>query len=384
MVCDRDGTLLNPNAGSGSHPAKCLPFGDGNEKAMKTTAALLVLMAIIAVFVATVRTPRLSNRRQFFGFALIAFVTAQIALAVLANQVGLQGPSSLAGVFAGALAPKDARPVLAILGSSYSSRGLDGDLLERLLAQRGLDLRVAQLTYPGAYAYEQDYLFERYLRSGATVPAVVLVELGSEGGVSERPENRFKPATLSYRDAERTAAMLRQIWRGPASSGSDPRLTASLDVILHCLGHYSHLGFLHSAVLGQPRPLTGFLPEQSDDHAPTPETIVQQLEQSAEPVLDPAVSVFRAAQASAWRRRGVRDIIFFQPPLASVERRAGVGGNCRALAPDCIAIDAALTAALAGSYWTDLGHLNRAGAQRWTYRLAETLAADARIRNALH
>jgi len=353
-------------------------------EAMKTTAVLFVLAAIVVVLLTTVRTPCLSARRRLLGVSALAFLCAQFGLALLAARIGVHGPSSLAGVFAGALTPTDTGPVVAILGSSYSSRGLDGKLLERLLTRQGMTVRVAQLSYPGAYAYEQDYLFERHLRSGATPPAVVLLELGSEMHIAQRPEERYQPAVLAYRDLDRTAAMLWRVWVNTEGAAAGARMATALDLVLHGLSHYAHLGFLHSAVFGQPRVLDGFLPEQAVAGAPTPAAIAEQFNQSHDPGFDRAASDFRAGQATAWRRLGVRDVIFFQPPMADPRRRAEVNGLCGALAPYCIAADTRLLSALNGPYWTDLGHLNSEGAERWTHWLAEALAADARIRHALY
>lgn len=348
---------------------------------MKSTLAALTLMACLTILLATVRTARLRNGWRFLGVAVATFVGAQLVLSVAASQARIAPPSELARVVAGAAAdPADARPELVIIGSSYSSRGLDGRLLERLLAEHGLDLRILQFTYPGAYAYEQDFQLNAALRATARPPAAVLVELGSEHAVIETPENRFKPQVIGYRDAERSAWMLRQVWQG---SHLSTRLNETLEIVLHSLAHYTHLGFLRSAVVGAPLPVSGFQPEESSPTSPSETSIRQALAKTLPAVANPAATAFRRHQSSTWNRQGVNTVLFYQPPMASAERRAVVAGICQDLAPDCLPANPALLAALNGGYWTDLGHLNSAGAERWTRAMADALIHDGRLRSAL-
>ncbi len=342
---------------------------------MKSTFAALILMSGLTVLLTTVRTTRLHRRWRLLLAAMVAFIGAQVLLVLAIARAGMTAPSDLARVFATAAAtPADERPELVILGSSYSSRGLDGPLLERLLAERGVHVRVLQLTWPGAYAYEQDFLLSRELRA-FRLPAAILVEIGSEASVTEKPENRCKPQVIGYRDAERSLWMLRQVWYGGHDWDVRTRFEHSLEIVLHSLAYYTQLGFLRSAAIGTPAPFAGFQPEESSPSPPSAEALREALAQTLPPVANPAATAFRRYQLANWSRRGIGTILFFQPPMASAARRGMVAGICRSLGANCLPAAPGLLSDLSGDYWTDLGHLNRAGAKIWTRALADQLAS---------
>jgi hypothetical protein len=104
--------------------------------------------------------------------ALGVFVACQVAAAIALQQADIRREMRIDRVLYAL--PED--PQILIVGSSHTARGLDGDAL-----QAELRVPVAQLSYMGAFAFEQDLALERYFARAK--PFLVLIEITTEFAV---------------------------------------------------------------------------------------------------------------------------------------------------------------------------------------------------------
>lgn len=334
---------------------------------MKTQAAILLLgTALLLVVYVLQSSGGVQRTAGWIGRAVLAFVSMQVVLFAALEAVDGGRDTSFGRVLAGA-DPLPGRLSLILLGSSYTARNVDGKLLQQVLARGGVDVDVVQLSLPGGYAFEQDYYVSRLLR-GQSRNMVVFAELGTEHSWRIPPENLRKHDTIGYHDAPR---VLDKIAVGIA--GADTELAAMLEVLKHGLAHYAHLGLAHASFVGNRQEArAGFAPEPPLSGGVPLEDILTGLSAAeAEADLPAVFPAYARQREAAWTALGATKVLFWQPPNVDPERRGWTGRLCSALRQSCLPFNGAEQ--LAGAFWNDKGHLNEAGARRYTEWLGRRL-----------
>ena len=334
---------------------------------MKTQAAILLLGTALMLLVCVLQTSGGARRPiAWITRALLAFVSMQVLLFAALEAVGGGRDTSFGRVVAGA-DPLPGRPSLILLGSSYAARNVDGELLQQVLAEGGVDVDVLQLSLPGGYAFEQDYYVSQFLGSQPG-NMIVFAELGTEHSWHIPPENLRKHDTIGYHDAARVLDKL-----VVGVSGSDLELSPMLEVFKHGLAHYAHLGLAHANFMGGRQQVRGgFTPEPAlPDAVPLDDILAGLSAADAEVDLHEVFPSYARQRKAAWTKLGAAKVLFWQPPHADPERRGWTGKLCSALRQDCLPFDGAEQ--LAGAFWNDRGHLTDAGARRYTEWLGKKL-----------
>lgn len=334
---------------------------------MKTQAAILLLGAALMLVVCVLHSSGGVRRPvRWIACALLAFVSMQGVLFVALEVSGGRRDTSFGRVVEGA-DPLPGRPSLVLLGSSYTARNIDGQLLRQVLARGGVDIQVLQLSLPGGFAYEQDYHVSRFLR-GPLQNTIVLAELGTERAWSVARENLYKHDTIGYHDAARV--------RDKVAIGlSDDEIDqeALLDVLKLGLAHHANLGLAHAMVSGA-RQLeqNGFVPQPKLSVAVPLDHILADLSAADADVPVPeAFPAYARRRAGAWRSLGADRVLFFQPPNADPAARGWAGRFCAALQESCVPFDGVHH--MAGDYWNNEGHLHLQGARHFTEWLGHRL-----------
>src|SRR5262249_17374692 len=84
---------------------------------------------------------------------------------------------------------------------------------------------------------------------------------------------------------------------------------------------------------------------------------------------------FRTWQRDRLLARGVKDVRFYEPPLADPERRAITHLLCDALGRSCLRFPDDVLRSLPPAIWHDMGHVTEEGAALYTRWLGEQLRA---------
>lgn len=334
---------------------------------MKTQAAILLLGAALMLVVCVVHSSGGVQRPvRWITFALLAFVSMQGVLFVVLELGGGRRDTSFGRVVAGA-DPLPGRPSLVLLGSSYTARNIDGQLLRQVLARGGVDIQVLQLSLPGGFAYEQDYHLSRLLR-GPLRNTIVLAELGTERAWTVARDNLYKHDTIGHHDAVRVRDKV-------AIALSDDEVDAEglIDVLKLGLAHHVNLGLAHAMVSGARQlELAGFVPQPKLSAAVPLDRILAGLSAAdADVPVAEAFPAYARRRADAWRSLGADRVLFFQPPNADPAARGWTGRFCSALQGSCVPFDG--TRHMAGDFWNNEGHLNLQGARRFTEWLGQRL-----------
>ena len=324
------------------------------------------------------------------------------ALLVLGGFILAQG--ALSGVIAGlGLMPKGPfhdlldertdydgdRPVILLIGSSFTEAGIDPDTLAQGLAYSGRAAAVQRLAVGGAPHLERLHYLKEYLARAKRRPQLVLFEIA--GGYDSGPlyqvhQMRFSDRMVAMMDGSSAWWAIR--WLAGANGLSlFQRFTLGSEILGQLAVHVSHIGFLWNSAPGRKTvtaddsggpPPTRF----SDDDA------AELLEQAAaardlKPDWPPDVptwwmSAFLAEEIAMLQRHGVERFAFYSVPSMQGANVAYARRFCAAMTKFACIVgeDPILLADLRhGADWYDFDHLQGKGRELFTSWLGDRLVA---------
>jgi hypothetical protein len=140
--------------------------------------------------------------------------------------------------------PRD-RPILMLIGSSFTFLGLDTAQLEAELAAKGRSYRVVKFAAGGVSSLERlRYLREVERRAGGFRPAVILMEVSAyydKEPLLQFEHNLFSQRMVDMVDLETAARALSWVW-ATSSLRTSERIRMSAQLLQHLGAHYSKLG----------------------------------------------------------------------------------------------------------------------------------------------
>ena len=339
--------------------------------------------------------------------ALAAGLAVLLLSALLLSEVfegrGLAPASDTARVAIGqarrandALQDPELRHVIIIQGASYTARGVDGALLERLLRQSGIAVHVVQLSFGGTNHFEQFQMLKWFLyylsdqgRARLRQLNVVRLQEVSPGydldPLAQFRKNRESTRTYAYMDIGNIVAAYRSIyahWKlGPQFVEYGTLLAPFPFARLFNVGAANTYERARKK-----RPIPGFAAVAGTQAgfafggmtAPSPI-------ENGNSGLDGIPQWLRTVQwprfAGLFDGREIPVIHYFVPQVPGSAARYAIG-FCREIPATCLdAWDLELRKALDHErYWWNLTHLRGPGAEIYTAWLAERLARQAEFR----
>jgi hypothetical protein len=350
---------------------------------MMTLACLLLLGAAMAGLYHLL--PRMCPSRPFRAALLVlgGFILAEGGLAAAIAALGLV-PKGPFHDLLHQLADYDGeRPVVLLIGSSFSEMGIDPDALAEALGSAA----VHRLAVGGAPHLERLHYLKEYLARAERKPQLVLFEIA--GGYDSGPlyqvhQMRFSDRMVAMMDGSSAWWALR--WLAGADGLSlSQRFTLGSEIIGQLALHVSHIGFLwnsapvHVAATydtgGAPPPM-----HLSDDDAGE---LIEQAAAARDLKPDwPSdvptrwISAFLAEEIAVLQRHGVERFAFYSVPSMQGANVVYARRFCAAITEfACITgEDPKLLAELRhGADWYDFDHLQGAGRDVFTRWLGDRL-----------
>ena len=353
---------------------------------MRTLACLLLGAAIVGLYHLL---PRTHPGRPF-----------RVALLVLGGFILTQGGLSAAIVGLG-LAPKGPfhdllheltdyegdRPVVLLIGSSFTEAGIDPDTLAGALANSGRAAAVQRLAVGGAPHLERLYYVKDYLARAKRKPKLVLFEIA--GGYDSAPlyqvhQMRFSDRMVAMMDGSSAWWALRWL-AGADRLGLSQRFGLGSEILSQLALHIGHIGFfwnsapVHGGAIydagGSPHP-TRF-----SDHDTAELLERAAAERDLKPDWPPDVptrwmGAFLAEEIATLQRHGVERFAFYSVPSMQGANAAYARRFCAAMTRfACInGEDPELLIQLQhGADWYDYDHLKGAGRELFTSWLGDRL-----------
>jgi hypothetical protein len=140
----------------------------------------------------------------------------------------------------------DDRPVVLLVGSSFTQQGIDPEVLAEILGESGRRITVLPLAIGGLSHLERLYYLKEYLAHAKRMPQLVLFEIA--GGYDNGP--LFQLQQMSFSD--RMVAMMdgSSAWWAfrwlfsMDGSGLPTRIVLAGKILAHLSLHVGHIGFL--------------------------------------------------------------------------------------------------------------------------------------------
>ena len=283
------------------------------------------------------------------------------------------------------------RPVVLLVGSSFTQQGIDPKVLEETIGTSGHDVEVLPLAVGGLSHLERLYYLKEYLARAKRIPRLVLFEIA--GGYDSGPlfqlhQMRFSDRMVAVMDGSSAWWAFRWLFGGDAGDLTT-RVVLSGEVLAHLGLHATHLGFLwNSTRADQPSgqdPLA--LPTKVQHFAD--DEVAQLVDRAAatrdlrpdwpQTVPTDWLRTFLEAEISLLRRRGVGQFAFYSVPTMQGANAAYARRFCAAM-PNFACIvgeDPQLLAGLQRDVdWYDFDHLHGEGRRLYTRWLGHRLLAD--------
>jgi hypothetical protein len=355
---------------------------------MKMLACLLLLAAMTGL---CHLLPRTRPDRPFRAALLVlgGFILAQGGLSAGIAGLGLVPKGPFHDLLHELTDYDGDRPVVLLIGSSFTEAGIDPDTLADALANSGRAAAVQRLAVGGAPHLERLYYLKEYLARAKRKPKLVLFEIA--GGYDSGPlyqvhQMRFSDCMVAMMDGSSAWWALR--WLADADRlGLAQRFALGSEILGQLALHVGHIGFLwNSAQLsgaatydgGGSLPRTRFSDEDTADL----------LEQAAaardlKPDWPPDVptrwmGAFLAEEIATLRRNGVERFAFYSVPSMQGANVAYARRFCAGMTRfACInGEDPGLLAQLRhGADWHDFDHLQDKGRELFTSWLGDRLVA---------
>jgi hypothetical protein len=337
--------------------------------------------------------PRSPPGRSFTAclFLITGFIAAQGVLSGAITALGLVPRGPLYDLVEYLTDYDGNKPVVLLVGSSFTQQGVDPDLLAETLGASGRSVAVLPFAIGGLSHLERLYYLREYLAHAKRMPQLVLFEIAGgydSGPLFQLQQMRFSDRMIAMMDGSSAWWALRWLLSEDAG-GLTTRIVLAGEVLAHLGLHIGHVGFLwNSTRAGQPgsydpRELPLKVQHFTDDEVAH---LVDQAAQTRDLRADWPQNVptswmraFLEAEMSSLHRHGVDRFAFYSVPSMQGANIAYARRFCAAMSSfTCIVgEDPQLLAGLQQDVdWYDFDHLNGEGRRLYTRWLGDRLSAQ--------
>jgi hypothetical protein len=361
-----------------------------------TLAGAGLLLAALQLLPQIRHARRRRSRLSAGLLALAGFLGAEAGVAIGYTSLGLVPDLQIMPMMKYLAELRSDRPIVLLVGSSYSQYGIDEAGLETALDAAGHPVTVARLGYGGLSIPERLHYIRLYLARAQQKPAAVLFEVSAYYDLlplKQLEQNLFSRREIAAMDADNLRLSLGWALGPEGDPNRRTRLTAEL------LGHFALNALRVGSLPGSTRWAT--VPAKSYRGTPpktahftdaaiaedlaagqSNETLSAELLIPGVPVVLPTEWTRRAIaeEIGLFRAAGVTRFGFYAPPSRFADEPIYARQFCRIMTeyPCMPAEDPDLLAALGHDEdWLDTTHLQGPGRQLYTEWLARRLAANA-------
>jgi hypothetical protein len=283
------------------------------------------------------------------------------------------------------------RPVVLLVGSSFTQQGIDPEILGETLGRSGRSVAVLPLAMGGLSHLERMYYLKQYFAHTKRTPQLVLFEIAGgydNGPLFQLEQMRFSDRMIAMMDGSSALWAFRWLFSTDVD-GLTSRMVIAGEILAHLGLHIGHVGFLWNSTRGDQ-------PSGYDPHALPPKVqhftddeVARLVDQAAKtqdlrtdwPPNVPTnwMRAFLKAEISILRRRGVERFAFYSVPTMQGANAAYAHRFCAAISNfTCIVgEDPQLLAGLQRDVdWYDFDHLHGEGRRLFTRWLGDRLLAQ--------
>jgi hypothetical protein len=323
-------------------------------------------------------------------YATIGFWGTQAVLSCVIATLGLVPRGSLHGPIDYLTRYDDDRPVVLLIGSSFTQHGIDADLLTKTLSAAGREVVVLPLAVGGLSHLERLHYLKEYLAYARRRPSFVLFEIAGgydNGPLFQLEQTLFSDRMIAMMDGASAWWAFRWLF-GRNGTGLIRRTVLGGEVLAHLGLHISHIGFLrNSERANKPDNYNPSVLPPKEQHF-TDEEVARLVDRAAatldlradwpQTVPTPWMRAFLEEEMSLLRGYDAKRIAFYSVPSMQGFDVAYARRFCEAMSSfTCIVgEDPELLAGLRrDADWYDFDHLHDGGRQLYTRWLGNRLLA---------
>src|SRR6266851_2140754 len=183
---------------------------------------------------------------------VIGFILAQGALSVAITAFGPIPRGAFHDVLEKLTDYEGHRPVVLLVGSSFTRAGIDPEALGESLGTSGRNVVVLPLAIAGAPHLERLHYLKEYLYSAKRKPQIVLFEVA--GGYDSSPlyqlhQMQFTDRMIAMMDGSSAWWAFRWLF-SPDAVGLTTSVVLGGEILAHLGLHVGHIGFLWNSIRG--------------------------------------------------------------------------------------------------------------------------------------
>jgi hypothetical protein len=367
------------------------PGGIADGTAMAKMAFFLTLGSLIVAGCHLLPRSPPSRSLSACLFAVTAFIGIQGLLSGTMTALGLVPRGPLRDLVE-YLADYDGdRPVVLLVGSSFTQQGVDLDVLAETLGNSDRSIAVLPLAIGGLSHLERLHYLKEYLAHAKRMPQLVLFEIAGgydNGPLFQLQQMRFSDRMVATMDGA-TAWWAFRWLLGEDVPGSTTRIVLAGEILAHLALHVGHVGFLWNSTRADhpgnydPRALPPKAQHFTDDEvARFVDRAARTRDLRADWPQTVPTNWMRAlleAEMSILREHGIERFGFYSVPSMQGDNVAYARRFCAAM-PNFICIvgeDPQLLAGLQRDMdWYDFDHLHGEGRRLYTRWLGDRLLAQ--------
>jgi hypothetical protein len=341
--------------------------------------------------------PRNRSTSLIKGFSILVagFLVTVITINVLTIKMGLRRKDDVNGMIRYLSSISNDKPLVLLIGASYTNHGIDEDLLAETLEKNNHPVRIARLGYGGMSHMERLNYLRLFLENTKTVPTVALFEISryyDEEPLLQLEQNLYTVRSIASMDSQGALQGLKYVWSESATD-LKKRLEFTRHIFEHWGINFFNIGFLRNfEYLFNAGQYDYRVRDKKTEHL-TDEYVNSQLNHVLDALrnqpgqLDPRVPSpwmkgLLDEEMSLLRNYGVRQFMFFSTPSTFFKESLYARDFCHAMtAYPCIQGNAAeLPDGLRkGNYWDDTNHLSGRGREQYTRWLAGQLVVTNKL-----
>jgi hypothetical protein len=355
---------------------------------MRVVACLLLLGAITGLCHLLPRT----RQERPLGVAMLVLgglILAEGGLSAVIAGLGLMSNGPFHDLLHELTDYDDDRPVVLLIGSSFTERGIDPGALSDALAKSGRAPAVQRLAVGGAPHLERLYYLKEYLARAKRKPKLVLFEIA--GGYDSGPlyqvhQMRFSDRMVAMMDGSSAWWALR--WLACADRlGLAQRFGLGSEILGQWALHVGHIGFLWNSApvdrvatydTGESPPPKRFSDEDTEKLVDQAATARDLKPDWPSDVPTRWMGAFLAQEIASLQRHGVERFAFYSVPSMQGANVAYARRFCAGMTRFACIVgeDPMLLAQLRhGADWHDFDHLQGTGRELFTNWLGDRLVA---------
>lgn len=337
---------------------------------------------------------RSASLAKGFWIFLFAFLLSVVFINTTTIKLGLRRTDQVNGMIRYLTSIPNDKPLVLLVGASYTKLGIDEDLLADALEKNNHIVRIARLGWGGMSHMERLNTLRWFLENTKTIPSVVMLEICEyydAAPLRQMEQNLYSTRSVVSMDNPGALQGIKFIWTSPMEN------LRKLELLRHILEHWAvnvfNIGFfLKYEPLNTAGPYDYRYQDKKKEYLSDEQVRTRilnvvnaiSMKQSGDPRASPSLWVQGLVEEEMrlLGDYGVKQFVFYSLPNTDMKEALYARNYCQSMTEyPCIQGSeiGLLNELMHGDDWYDKYHLQRQGTAKYSRWLADQLVATVRL-----